>query len=163
MVTELDDDDPMWLVNERIKGLLSGDGAGEDHEDVIAWLRLTGLPDDTVARVHKAIVHGDSKGKKIENRDICIKEWLDKTEWVQETEQYGFTLGMHRADALRVIIEKQAAALKMARETLEGMKRWFDAEDNHNGTTFAERCSMCNDVQNQVPEALAAIDALKGE
>ena len=68
---ELDDDDSMWLVNEQIKGLLSGDGASEDHEDVIAWLRLTGLPDDTVARVYKAIVHGDSKDKKIDGNGTC--------------------------------------------------------------------------------------------
>lgn len=31
--------------------------------------------------------------------------------------------------------KKQTAALKMAKKAHEGMKRWFDAEDNHNGTT----------------------------
>jgi len=58
---ELDEDDPMWLINAQIKGLLEGDGAGEDHEDVLNWLRSTGLPEDTVKRMHKAIVHGDTK------------------------------------------------------------------------------------------------------
>ena len=58
---ELDDDHPLWLVNEQIKGLLEGLGAGEDHEDVLAFLRNTGLPEGTVNRVHRAIVHGDSK------------------------------------------------------------------------------------------------------
>ena len=58
---ELDDDHPLWLINEQIKGLLEGLGAGEDHEDVLIFLRSTGLPEGTVNRVHKAIVHGDHK------------------------------------------------------------------------------------------------------
>ena len=55
MVTELDEDSPLWLVNEQIKGLLEGDGADEDHQDVLAFLRNTGLPEDTVARIHRAL------------------------------------------------------------------------------------------------------------
>ena len=58
---ELDDDHPLWLINEQIKGLLEGVGAGEDHEDVLTFLRNTGLPESTVDRVHRAIVHGDHK------------------------------------------------------------------------------------------------------
>lgn len=56
MSDELDDDHPLWLVNEQIKGLLVGDGAGEDHEDVLDFLRATGLPEGTVSRMHRAIV-----------------------------------------------------------------------------------------------------------
>ena len=52
----LDDSHPLWLVNEHIKGLLEGEGASEDHESVLAFLRTTGLPEDTVRRIHKAIV-----------------------------------------------------------------------------------------------------------
>lgn len=52
----LDDDHPLWLVNEQIKGLLGGDGADEDHEDVISFLLTTGLPRGTVDRIHMAIV-----------------------------------------------------------------------------------------------------------
>ena len=58
---ELDEDHPLWLVNEQIKGLLEGLGASEDHEDVLKFLRATGLPEDTVSRLHRAIVHGDRK------------------------------------------------------------------------------------------------------
>ena len=58
---ELDEDSPLWLVNEQIKGLLEGLGASEDHEDVLKFLRATGLPEDTVSRLHSAIVHGDRK------------------------------------------------------------------------------------------------------
>lgn len=57
----LDDDHPLWLVNEQIKGLLEGDGASEDHDAVIAFLRNTGLPEGTVKRMHEAIVFGDTK------------------------------------------------------------------------------------------------------
>lgn len=57
--TELDEDSPLWLVNEQIKGLLEGDGANEDHESVIAFLRATGLPEDTVRRMHLALVSAE--------------------------------------------------------------------------------------------------------
>lgn len=56
MVDELDDDHPLWLVNAQIEGLLEGFGANEDHENVLAFFRLTGLPESTVKRMHKAIV-----------------------------------------------------------------------------------------------------------
>lgn len=58
---ELGEDHPRWLVNEQIKGLLEGLGASEDHEDVLNFLRATGLPEGTVNRAHRAIVHGDKK------------------------------------------------------------------------------------------------------
>lgn len=61
MTDVLDDDHPLWLINEQIKGLLEGEGATEDHEDVLTFLRATGLPEGTVKRMHKALVFGDSK------------------------------------------------------------------------------------------------------
>lgn len=61
---ELDDEHPLWLVNEQIKGLLDGEGASEDHENVLDFLRMTGLPEDTVKRMHRAIVCGDAKAKE---------------------------------------------------------------------------------------------------
>lgn len=57
----LDDDHPLWLVNEQIKALLKGYGASEDHEDVLRFLRTTGLPEGTVLRVHKAIACAELK------------------------------------------------------------------------------------------------------
>lgn len=63
---ELDDDHPLWLINEQIKGLLEGDGAGEDHEDVLSFLRTTGLPEGTVKMVHKALVFGNLKSMGLE-------------------------------------------------------------------------------------------------
>lgn len=73
-IIELDDDHPLWLVNEQIKGLLEGDGASEDHENVLNFLRSTGLPDDTVCRMHKSLVHGDSKIATIESLKKNITE-----------------------------------------------------------------------------------------
>jgi hypothetical protein len=56
MNDDLDDDHPLWLVNEQIKGFLEGDGADEDHQDVLDFLMAMGLPESTVKRVHKALV-----------------------------------------------------------------------------------------------------------
>lgn len=61
-VDELDDDHPLWCVNEQIKGLLEGIGSTEDHENVITFLQSTGLPSGTVKRIHEAIILY-SKGK----------------------------------------------------------------------------------------------------
>ena len=52
----LDDDHPLCLVNEQIKGLLDGEGANEDHQDVLTFLAATGLPAGTVKRIHLALV-----------------------------------------------------------------------------------------------------------
>lgn len=57
----LPDDHELWLVNEQIKGLLEGDGAGEDHDSVLRFFRATGLPEGTVARIHRAIVCAEKK------------------------------------------------------------------------------------------------------
>ena len=61
---DLSDEHPLWCVNEQIKGLLEGYGATEDHEEVIEFLRSTGLPNGTVTRLHRALVCGESKLKK---------------------------------------------------------------------------------------------------
>ena len=53
-VDELDDDDPLWLVDKQIHG------ASEDHEDVIAWLTATGLPPTTVKRMHRALCNSET-------------------------------------------------------------------------------------------------------
>lgn len=45
--------------------------------------------------------------------------------------------------------------------SLTGMKDWFDAEENHGSTTFYERVEMCNAVQINTTEALAAIKEIE--
>lgn len=51
----LAEDHPLWLINSQITGLLEGDGATDDHTDVLEFLRKTGLPESTVTRIHTAI------------------------------------------------------------------------------------------------------------
>ena len=55
----LDDDHPLACVNDQICGLLEGIGAGEDHEDVVAFFLSTGLPRGTVDRIHRAIASAE--------------------------------------------------------------------------------------------------------
>lgn len=72
MVTELDEGSPLWLINEQIKGLLEGDGADEDHQDVLAFLRAAGLPEDTVTRMHRALACAEI-GEPVAYRQISSK------------------------------------------------------------------------------------------
>lgn len=72
MITKLDDEHPLWLINEQIKGLLEGDGSNEDHQDVLTFLRATGLPEDTVTRMHRAIVCAE-KGEPVAYRQMSSK------------------------------------------------------------------------------------------
>ncbi len=46
MELDLDDDHPLSLVNSQIDGLLQGQGASEDHEDVITFFLKTELRAD---------------------------------------------------------------------------------------------------------------------
>lgn len=61
MSSTLDDDHPLQLINGQIEDLLEGLGAPEDHQDVIKFLRATGLPERTVERMHRAIVCAESE------------------------------------------------------------------------------------------------------
>jgi NTP pyrophosphatase (non-canonical NTP hydrolase) len=57
----LEEDSPLWCVNEQIKDMLEGGASSEDHRSVIEFLRSTGLPEGTAARVHLAIVCAERK------------------------------------------------------------------------------------------------------
>jgi hypothetical protein len=58
---ELPDEHPLWCVNSQINGLIEGEGASEDHDNVIRFFLATGLPAGTVARIHRAIVCAENK------------------------------------------------------------------------------------------------------
>lgn len=60
----LDDEHPLWCVNEQIKDLLIGWGADEDHRSVISFFEATGLPSGTVRRIHQAIVCAEGRTQK---------------------------------------------------------------------------------------------------
>lgn len=72
MTDELDDDHPLWLINEQLKGLLEGVGAGEDHEAVLAFLAGTGLPLGTVTRIHKALVHAETRWQVVNTANNLV-------------------------------------------------------------------------------------------
>ncbi len=50
--------------------------------------------------------------------DTALKEWIEKTEWVQKTAQPR-ELGMHRADVIRQRVERDTALRRRVIELLE--------------------------------------------
>lgn len=66
----------------------------------------------------------DRRGREIESLRMALHEWLDKTEWVQETVQ-PHELGKHRADILRARIKELEDRLEsMNYEFREAMERY---------------------------------------
>lgn len=53
--------------------------------------------------------------------DIALREWRDKTEWVQKTSQPD-ELGMHRADVLRKRIESRDAEIERLRTEITSLQ-----------------------------------------
>lgn len=51
----MDENHALWCINRQIIDLLEGVGAQQDHDDVVEFFRATGLPEDTVRRLHRAI------------------------------------------------------------------------------------------------------------
>lgn len=73
------------LVEAQIDGLLTGDGASEDHQDVIAFLRKAGLRQSIADRVHKAIVNAEvpnlRRPPKTDPSATTTGPLSDVTEW----------------------------------------------------------------------------------
>lgn len=66
--------------------------------------------------------------RRLHRGDMSLQQWLDKTEWIQETAQPR-ELGMHRADVLRQRIERlhaQRQALLEALQIIAGQKQCVD-------------------------------------
>lgn len=74
---ELDDDHPKWLVNAQITGLLEGDGAPEDHDNVKRFLLDAGLPAGTVDRTHRAIVNAEHPIDMVLHCPSCHTQHID--------------------------------------------------------------------------------------
>lgn len=71
--TQLDDDHPLACINDQLIGLLEGVGAPDDHEDVLTFLRSTGLPEVTVRRLHRAISCAEVKPRFKHPRDTLVE------------------------------------------------------------------------------------------
>ena len=53
--------------------------------------------------------------ERLRHFETAFTEWLEKSDWVQEDKDglfYGWALGLHRADAMRKLIAKQAERIK---------------------------------------------------
>ena len=74
---------------------------------------------------------------------------------VSETEPYQILVQQNSEQAAE--ISRLKGLIAKCSVALSGMNEWFDAEENHEGTTFYQRVEMCNLVQIQTAEALAAI------
>jgi len=59
--------------------------------------------------------------RRLHQHELALQDWLDKTDWVQESAQ-GHELGMHRADVLRKRIEKLKAVNQELLEALQNLE-----------------------------------------
>lgn len=130
-IEALDDDHPLWLINAQIDGLLEGIGASEDHEDVLNFLRNTGLPEATVKRMHKAIVHGDTKVADLE-RQLADREGLvcgdcDGSGWLENSVEgrYPCTC-MTEAEPYQLLQSQLAEAMKDAEQLKNKLHLMFE-------------------------------------
>ena len=56
---------------------------------------------------------------------VALQEWLEKTEWVQQSQRLG-ELGMHRADVMRRRLKQAEAQRDVLLEALKGLLDGFD-------------------------------------
>lgn len=49
------------LIDAQIDGLLEGDGAGEDHQNVLNFFQAIGFTEKMASRIHHAIVNSERK------------------------------------------------------------------------------------------------------
>lgn len=56
-VLDDEDDTVFW----QLAGLMEGEGATEDHEDVMRWFKQAGMPEKLIPIVHAALVNSANK------------------------------------------------------------------------------------------------------
>lgn len=87
----------------------------ESRSDVEA-LRLADWLLDNVQHINHA--EAAAELRRLHQHEVAHTEWLDKTEWVQDTAHYS-ELGMHRADVIKQRFDRLRALNK---ELLEALK-----------------------------------------
>jgi hypothetical protein len=76
--------------------------------------------------------------RRLHQQELALKEWLDKTEWVQETSE-AHELGMHRADVLAQRIDRLVNTLAETHATYQAklladealLRQALDCLENH--------------------------------
>ena len=114
---------------------------------------LFAYPPDAQAEIAK-------RDARIETLEIRLSGFSDLTGLMQsslegDTSRISELLDQNEKQASE--IARLKAVIAKCKETISGMQEWFEAEDNHAGTTFYERMDMCKNVQVKTVEALAAI------
>lgn len=67
------------LIESQIDGLLQGEGASEDHHDVLSFLATSGLCPELVNRVHLAIVNAEVKDDPTRVRPSKDAQYMEAT------------------------------------------------------------------------------------
>lgn len=80
----------------------------EVPEDIVLGVHGDGpFPSYTNIPIGKLAREAAAELRRLRQHERALAEWLEKTEWVQQTAQPG-ELGMHRADVLRKRLEALA-------------------------------------------------------
>lgn len=63
-------------VADKIDGLLTGYGAGEDHEDVVTFFKGLGFTNQMAARIHVALVRAETRDPniKISSQGVAVDQ-----------------------------------------------------------------------------------------
>lgn len=102
-----------------------------------------------------------------EELKLCVNEWIDKTNWVQDTAHWS-ELGMHRADVIKQRFyqkEEEIAELKRlllnSELVLDATKEELTKQTNRAAiaeqelTAMSFRLTMCNKMKSQAEKELA--------
>ena len=74
-------------------------------------------------------IHGAADElRRLHQHEVAHSEWLDKTEWVQDTAHYS-ELGEHRADVIRKRFDRLHALNQELLEALQKIKHHFDTDE----------------------------------
>ena len=104
-----------------------GDLHGFSHDEVRGIVaHATAAKDAELVELRSTI---EALRAEVEKWEVPCREWMDKTEWVQQTAKVG-ELGMHRADVLRLRLEQAEARAERLAEALREIEQHARARGN---------------------------------
>ena len=84
--------------------------------------------------------------ERLARYEFAFNEWIEKSEWVQNDEQklfYGM-LGMHRADCMRTVIEKQAERIAQLESEVARLRLFAPGQRSEHQITPAPHIGPTN-------------------